>query len=418
MTPTNLQIIGTILFALAIIHTFSTRLFARLAIRQPKLAGLWHLLSEVEIVFGFWASILILFMLVMQGRQSATVYLGSLSFTEPIFVFAIMVIAASRPILQLAAAGVRLLGSFFPLGRPAGTFFCVLFLLPLLGSFITEPAAMTVAALVLRDTFFDKWLSARSKYVAIGVLFVNISIGGTLTPYAAPPVLMVVGKWGWTLDMMLAQFGWKAALAVTINALFATFVCFKELKQANTELVREQNTAPIWVAAIHILFLCGVVLFGHTISIFMGIFLLFLGFAWAYSKYQDRLMLREGCLVAFFLAGLVVLGGVQTWWLQPLLVGMNETAVYFGAICLTAFTDNAALTYLGSLVEGTSDGFRYYLVAGAVVGGGLTVIANAPNPAGFSILQKHFPDGSISPIRLFLAAIIPTLVAMLAFWML
>ena len=51
------------------------------------------------------------------------------------------------------------------------------------------------------------------------------------------------------------------------------------------------------------------------------------------------------------------------------------------------------------------------LVAGSVTGGGLTVIANAPNPAGFSILKGCFSDGSISPLRLLGAASIPTLVA-------
>jgi Na+/H+ antiporter NhaD/arsenite permease-like protein len=122
--------------------------------------------------------------------------------------------------------------------------------------------------------------------------------------------------------------------------------------------------------------------------------------------------------VAFFLAGLVVLGGQQRWWLQPLLQGMDSTSVYFGATALTAVTDNAALTYLGSLVEGLSDGFKYALVAGAVTGGGLTVIANAPNPAGYSILRQYFNDGAISPLGLLVAAVPPTMVAIVAFWVL
>jgi len=90
--------------------------------------------------------------------------------------------------------------------------------------------------------------------------------------------------------------------------------------------------------------------------------------------------------------------------------------VYFAAAALTAVTDNAALTYLGSLVEGLSPAFKYALVAGAVTGGGLTVIANAPNPAGFSILRGNFPDGAISPLWLLIAAVPPTLVALVAFW--
>ena len=83
---------------------------------------------------------------------------------------------------------------------------------------------------------------------------------------------------------------------------------------------------------------------------FLRLLMLFLGFATAYTRHQDRLMLREGLLVAFFLCGLVALGGQQTWWLQPLLSGTSPDAVLVGATALTAVTDNAALTYLGSLV--------------------------------------------------------------------
>ena len=163
------------------------------------------------------------------------------------------------------------------------------------------------------------------------------------------------------------------------------------------------------------LLLFGVVALAHHPAAFMGLLLLFMGIATAYPQFQDRLILREGLLVAFFLAGLVVLGGQQQWWLEPLLHSMNETTVYFGATALTAITDNAALTYLGSQVEGLSEPFKQALVAGAVTGGGLTVIANAPNPAGFAILRGHFEDGAISPLGLFAAALPPTIVAILAF---
>jgi hypothetical protein len=148
----------------------------------------------------------------------------------------------------------------------------------------------------------------------------------------------------------------------------------------------------------------------------LGLFLFFIGFAQAYPKYQDsRLLLREGLLVAFFLAGLVVLGGQQQWWLEPMLLGMDASTVYAGATALTAVTDNAALTYLGSLVEGLSDEFKYALVTGAVTGGGLTVIANAPNPAGFAILRGSFEDEAIHPLGLLIAATPATITAILAF---
>jgi hypothetical protein len=416
VTPTTIQLIGTTLFAVAILHTFTTSFFERLAHTRQAHAGLWHLLGEVEVVFGFWAFILMAAMFVTDGAAAATEYLDSRNFTEPMFVFAIMVIAGTRPVLHTALQGVHLVSNAIPLPRNMGFYFTVLALVPLLGSFITEPAAMTLAAMILRDRFFRNGLSTGLKYATLGVLFVNISIGGTLTPFAAPPVLMVAATWKWDLGFMMVTFGWKAAVVVMVNALIATMLFRKELCRLTTATRESSNaTVPPAMILIHLAFLATVVLFAHHPAIFMGLFLFFLGVAQAYERHQDRLILREGLLVAFFLAGLVVLGGQQQWWLQPLLLSMSSDAVFFGAAILTAFTDNAALTYLGSLVEGLSDGFKYALVAGAVTGGGLTIIANAPNPAGLALLRGHFDNETVHPLGLFLAALPPTIMAALAF---
>jgi hypothetical protein len=416
-SPSTIELIATVLFALAIAHTFSTKLFERLAHTRPRHSGLWHLLGEVEVVFGFWAMLLALAIMFVEGRHTATEYLDTRNFTEPMFVFAVMVVAGSRPILRFASALVSAAGRLVPFREATSTYFLGLSLVPLLGSFITEPAAMTLAALMLRDRFYAHGLSDRVRYGTLGVLFVNISIGGTLTPYAAPPVLMVAGTWNWDLMFMVTNFGWKAALAVLINALAATLLLGRQLPAA-PPAGGPSEPVPAPVIAVHLFFLASVVFFAHHPAVFMGLLLFFLGFASAYERYQDRLILREGLLVAFFLAGLVVLGGMQRWWLQPLLTGLDINAVYWGAMSLTAITDNAALTYLGSLVEGVSDEFKYALVAGAVAGGGLTVIANAPNPAGFSILRAYFDDGAIHPLGLLAAALPPTMVAAAAFLLL
>jgi hypothetical protein len=413
-TPTLVQAVAAALFALAVVHTFSTRFFESMARRRPRHAGFWHLLGEVEVAFGFWAMVLIVFMLFAVGRDAATEYLRARNFTEPMFVFAIMVIAASRPILALAGAGTRSIAALLPMPRGMAFYFAALAFVPLLGSLITEPAAMTLAALMLRDHYFAQRISTRLKYATLGVLFVNVSIGGTLTPYAAPPVLMVAAKWGWDLPFMMAAFGWKVSLAVLVNALGATLLFARELRSFSGVVVARPEV-PGPVIAVHLLFLAGVVAFAHHPEVFMGLLLFFLGFASAYERHQDRLILREGLMVAFFLAGLVVLGGQQRWWLEPLLMGMDAGTVYVGATMLTAVTDNAALTYLGSLVEGLSDEFKYALVAGAVTGGGLTIIANAPNPAGIAILRGGFRDETVHPLGLLLAALPPTLVAALAF---
>jgi hypothetical protein len=294
-------------------------------------------------------------------------------------------------------------------------YFVVLSLVPLLGSFITEPAAMTLAALMLRDTLFAREVSTRLKYATLGVLFVNVSIGGTLTSFAAPPVLMVAAKWNWDMMFMLTHFGWKAAIATVVNAGGAMLLFRRELGHVANPPQVKMALVPMSVMAVHLVFLAIVVLFSHHPAVFMGVFLFFLGFSAAYQRHQDPLILREALLVAFFLGGLVVLGGLQQWWLEPVLMSMDADAVYFGATALTAITDNAALTYLGSLVEGLSLDFKTALVAGAVTGGGLTLIANAPNPAGAAILKEKFSDGAIAPLALLLAASLPTLVAILAF---
>lgn len=417
--PTTMEILATVLFAIAIVHTFSVPVFARLANKGGAHSGLWHLLSEVEAVFGVWAFVLVVFVAVFIGLDQAVDYMDTRNFTEPAFVFAIMVVAASRPILELVSSLVKFIARIMPLRNEYAMFFVTMSFVPLSGSLITEPAAMTLAALLLRDQYFKRSGRSGFKYLTLGVLFVNISIGGVLTAYAAPPVLMVAQTFGWDTAFMATHFGWRAAVAVFLNAGLLTLICRCALTEA-PESVPEQMASnrpkvPLVVMAIHLVFLLCIVLASHHPIIFLSLLMMFIGYSTAYSQYQNPLMIREGLMVGFFLAGLVVLGGLQKWWLQDLLGGLSPYALFIGSTALTAITDNAALTYLGSLVEGTSDLWRYMLVAGAVTGGGLTVIANAPNPAGFSILKGTFPDGAISPLRLLLSAAVPTLIAAVMF---
>ncbi|MEN9775912.1 MAG: hypothetical protein RL322_2982, partial [Pseudomonadota bacterium] len=186
MNPTTVQMIGAALFAIAVLHTFSAKFFEKLAHRHPSHSGVFHLLGEVEAVFGFWAMVLAIFMAFAIGPGKAVEYLETRNYTEPLFVFVIMVIAASKPILRLALASVDAAARLMPMTRSISTYFLALALLPLLGSFITEPAAMTLAALLLRASYYNAAISTRLMYATLGVLFVNVSIGGTLTPYAAP----------------------------------------------------------------------------------------------------------------------------------------------------------------------------------------------------------------------------------------
>ncbi len=422
MQPTTTEIVATVIFAIAVLHTFACSRITHIAHSFPE-DSMWrqvfHLLGEVEAVFGFWAALLICYVAVAVSHEAAVKYIDSLNFTEPAFVFVIMTVASTKPVIDLAGRLIKLLANIVPLPREAAVYFMALVLGPLLGSFITEPAAMTVTALILKHRYFDREISDRLKYATIAVLFVNISIGGVLTPYAAPPVLMVATKWNFDLAFMATHFGWKAALACVFNSALATAVNFREIRGlAGSPTTESTEQSPLWLIGAHVAFLALIVMNSHHVAIFVGIFLFFMGATSITRKYQSELNLRSSLMVAFFLGGLVVLGGMQTWWLEAILKKLDTLALFLGCTALTAITDNAALTFLGSQVSNPTFDYKFALVAGAVAGGGLTVIANAPNPAGFSILQERFGKDGISPLKLFIAAFIPTLIAMACLWIL
>ena len=423
MPVSRVELLATVLFGLAVLHTFCVKRFAHWAHRYPAgsvRANLLHFLAETEVVFGLWAAVLFLGVAALNGSfTNAVTYIEGLNFTEAKFVFVVMVVAATRPVVKLAERAIVLASRLIPVRESVAFYIAALSLGPLLGSFITEPAAMTLLALLLKRHYFDKDISPTLAYGTLGLLFVNVSIGGTLTHFAAPPVLMVAGTWHWGLAFMAQHFGWRAAAACVVSTAFVAMWFRKELNQLELE-PDVSGRVPMWLTGLHLVFLALVVFFAHHSDIFFGVFVLFLGLVTATAEYQESLKLREGLLVGFFLAGLVTLGSLQAYWLRPLIQSLGGAALFFGATGLTAITDNAALTYLGSLVEGLSEPLKYALVAGAVAGGGLTVIANAPNPAGAGILQsaRVFGEEGISPVGLFLGALGPTLVAIVFFWVL
>ena len=459
--PFNL--VATLIFFAAIAHTFAASTFVRLSHRferehQQRLAKsgrklapgsreevsfkaqVFHFLGEIEAIFGIWAVPLLMAIACSKGWSQARDYIGGLDFTEPLFVVVIMTMAASRPILKLSEqvmAWVAAVGR----GSSAAWWLSILTIGPILGSFITEPAAMTISALLLCEKFYERKPSAKFAYATLSLLFVNVSVGGTLTHFAAPPILMVAEKWGWGMARMFTEFGWKAIVGI-IAANLAYLIAFRrEFKPVSmtpalpvrrgegrvegdilseaanmSDMGKVQTAAPIpiGVTVVHLAFLAWTVLNNHYPALFIGGFLFYIAFTQATEHHQHELSLRPALLVGFFLAGLVVHGGLQGWWIAPVLNRLHEVPLFFGAAALTAFNDNAAITYLASLVPGFSESLKYAVVAGAVAGGGLTVIANAPNPAGQSILARFFPDG-ISAAKLFLGALIPTLIVCAAF---
>jgi hypothetical protein len=538
--PFNL--VATLIFLCAVIHTFMASRFTVMSqarhrahgesIRRGEaregsedlLAGVYHFLGEVEVVFGLWIIPLLLAIVLFYDWATLVQYIDhGVDLTEAAFVAVMMVLAATRPILRLGEQVMmriaRLLG-----GTLAAFWMTVLTVGPLLGSIITEPAAMTISALLLSQKFYDLGPSTRLKYATLGLLFVNVSVGGTLTHFAAPPVLMAAGPWGWDTGFMLSHFGWKAMIGILI-ANTAYFILFRrELQSMHTayalrllkddisknfvsrQLVEEEwartsqaddqtqdftqmiearattygrilrerveaavlgkaagdhvdpklikealdqrfdeitlyqkrrflplllseaeraefrdpdwdrreDAVPVWVMLVHLFFMAWTIINAHHGVLFSLGLLFFLGFAQVTAQHQNRINLQTPLLVGFFLAGLVIHGGLQGWWIAPVLGSLSEVPLMLGATVLSAFNDNAAITYLSTLVPGFTDSLKYAVVAGAVTGGGLTVIANAPNPAGQSLLKQHFDD-AVAPQALLLAALAPTIILWFCF---
>jgi len=542
--PFNL--IATLIFFFAIIHTFLTSKFTAISHKwehehdEKKKQGLadrhsvhhgaelFHFLGEVEAVFGIWVIALSGAIFAFYDWKTVVNYISyHVNFTEAMFVVVIMTLASTRPILKLTENIMWKIANLLG-GTLTAWWFTILTIGPLLGSLITEPAAMTISALLLGHKLYDLEPSEKFKYATIGLLFVNISVGGTLTHFAAPPVLMVAGPWEWGISHMAVNFGWKALMGILIsNGVYYAFfrkelaqlqesyllrsikeeirkkylvrqeldqefekiasavdveVGFRQIFEQQIEKIMPQikkrlgdrlsekylssivnegvdkgllqaafdkrfeeiklskmreslpgllpvherphykdpdwderdDPVPVWVTIVHAVFMAWTIVNAHHPEMFIPGMLFFLGFAQVTSPFQNRIDLKPALLVGFFLGGLVIHGGVQGWWIAPVLGNLTDIPLMLVATVLTAFNDNAAITYLSTLVPGFTDNLKYAVVAGAVAGGGLTVIANAPNPAGQSILKKYFENG-VSPIGLLKAAFVPTLIVWLCF---
>lgn len=439
--------IATGIFVMAIMHTFAAARFtARAHRRQHRhdnwareqgraatpsvVAELLHFVGEVEVIFGLWAVVLVVAIAANAGWETATHYINdTVNYTEALFIVVIMALASTRPVIGFAEAALRRVANAGG-GTPAAWWVTILTIGPVLGSFVTEAAAMTICALVLARQFYDLQPTTRLKYATLGVLFVNVSIGGTLTHFAAPPVLMVARPWGWDTFFMLSHFGWRAVVAIGAST-GAYFLLFRrELRElaARPPVVDVEQPdegaessrllpVPAWLTGAHLAFMAWTVFNAHYPALFLGGFLFFLGFSRATAAYQSRIELKTPLLVGFFLAGLVIHGGLQGWWIAPVLGSLSATPLFLASGALTAFNDNALITYLATLIPNLADPLKLAVVQGAVVGGGLTVIANAPNPAGQALLSRYF-GGAVSPLGLAAGALLPTVVAAVVFWVL
>ncbi|MDE3055615.1 MAG: hypothetical protein KGI80_02835 [Verrucomicrobiota bacterium] len=428
------------LFLLAIVHTLSVhwiRAWARaLEIRQvPRRQGersagiqMLYFLSEVEMIFAFWAAPLFFCVVAFYGWEAAFVYINTRDYTEAMFVTVLLAIASTRPLIEFAEKTIRFSARLFGSSLSAW-WFVLLTIGPLLGSIITEVGAMILCALLLSKQFYEYRPSWELAYATLGLLFVNISVGGTLTAFGSPAVLILSHAWGWKSIYMILNFGWKAVLSILVSNALYWFFFRKELlsldaRKRELETLRilrptkvEESSIPHWIATVHLLFIALIVMVSHYPAIFLAFFFFFVAFHQVTRGHQSPIRLTRPILVGLFIAGLTVHVGLQGWWVSKILHSLSPNGVLLASVVMTGFTDNAAIAALGSLVPNWNDFYYYALFTGIIAGGGLSVIANAPNPAGYSILGRHF-TGGISPLKLFFSAVIPTVICYLIFFFL
>lgn len=422
------HLVSLILFACAVCHTLcAPKLHAWLDKREAMLGKrtvplhFLYFLSQVEVIFAFWVIPLFLAICFFYDWSVALEYLNTRDYTEPMFVVVILSLTATRPIVRLAEKMITRCAKAFG-GSLSAWWLVLLTLGPLMGSLITEAGAMMICALLLSRTFYRHRPSTQLAYATLALLFVNISVGGVLTDFASPAVLVLAHTWNWTSLDMLTDFGWKAALGILASNFLYWFYFRKELAALNVqhkEAKEDKDDVPIpfWITLIHILFIVWIVAVSYYTAVFVASFLFFIAFHQATHGHQYPIRLAHPLLVGLFLAGLVIHGGLQGWWVVGMLDGLDPLPVMGVAMSMTAFNDNTAISYLATLIPNWGEIYEYAIFTGVIAGGGLTVIANAPNPAGYSILKHHFASG-IRPLKLFLAALIPTLILYAIFYFL
>jgi hypothetical protein len=476
------------MFFCAIVHTFLSSKFLSKAHRweheqaekirhglaNPQSvhygAELFHFPGEVEVIFGLWAIALIVAIIGFHDWTTFVDYISTqVNFTEALFVVVIMTLAGTRPVLKVSELAMQKIADLLG-GSLTAWWFTIFTLVPLLGSLITEPAAMTISAMLLSRF---GWKAVLGILVANGLYFavfrkelVSLQHDFALQALKDKTQTELLKRRDQEAEIdrigpeANQELGFRLAVERRLDQIVEHVKARLEAEYlpglmkpgADQDLVREafekrleeiklrrirrdmpgllpagerppfidpdwarrDDPVPAWIIAVHVVFMVWTIASAHYPELFVPGLLFFLGFAQVTPPFQNRINLKPPLLVGFFLGGLVAHGGVQGWWIEPVLGNLAEVPLMLCATILTAVNDNAAITFLSTLVPGFTDGFKYAVVAGAVAGGGLTVIANAPNPAGLSILKKHFENG-VSPAGLFNAAIIPTAVLWLFF---
>lgn len=435
--PSQFELFTFVIFICAVIHTFLTPSFYslyhqydRMALRNTKksnhyrsLSEIFYLLSEVELVFGFWILPLALGLFFISDLDFLVSYLQTRDYTYALYMTVVVAFVSTKPIVHISE---KILEAFSKLGgnHPRSWWWTILTLGPVFDIFLKEPGAMTISSILLAKTVFPFIKNTRFQYATLALLFINISLGGLFLPQFSRSLFLIARQENWEIAYTFFRFSWKAFLIIVLNNGFY-YVFFRKYLPTETKPIQEilekekKGEPPFWIILIHLVFLGLIVVSSEYPPIFLGMFFLFLGVHRATFSYQGKeqgpLFLKPAILVGFFFASLLIHGEFQKWWAVQLLENVDFKMGYVTSIFLSSLIDNAVVLYFLDQFKPISEEVLYAFVTGSLSSGALTLMANGPNLIGYSNLREFF-NGKVSLIALFFAALPLTILASLIFW--
>lgn len=390
-------------------------------------ARLVHVLAEGEGGPPIWTLILFVIGIILIGYENMKGYLESVNIAEPMFVGGMVLVASTKPVLDASERIIMFLAQKLPLPGLLGFFAVTLTLGPLLGSFITEPAAMVVVVSLVMRQVKGRHLTRRFLYLLLGVICTNVSVGGALTPIAAPAIVVIADSVGWDIAFTMQNFGPKAILTVLTTTTVVVIIPywrtlagmdFHAGMNGNGDFHKHdlpENKAA-WKKALALSINVGIIglmiVFSHTPVMMLLTLFLFYIFHDVFHAYHSPMKFMDGFRVAAFLYGILALGTLQRWWIEPLIHELDDGTLYFSIAGLTTIMDNALLTYLVSLVEGIEQSLLILIVWAALAAGGALLPANAPNPIAKVEMQTIFPNQEPSMVQWFINALPSTIIAL------
>lgn len=427
-----LRVGAAVFFFLSILHTFCTPFFyKRFQICQHKkmifpekwrkylwLSESYRLLSSVDVIFIFWSVPLFLWFLYSEGYAEAIDYFNHRNYLFALFIMIMLILLESRPIVYLSEC---IFLTIAKIGKqsPKCWWWTLMLGAPFSAILLKETGAMIIAATLLVRYFYKFAPSLRFSYATMGLLFSNISVGGLITDISSRALLLVSPALKGEQEFVIRHFSWKAVIAIFLSTT-TYYLMFRKEFDHFPKVVKNASIAdervPIWLICLHVLFVAAIMSVRSVPLLMIGILILYLGLHQFTIFYQNSIRVTKVCCVGLFYAGLLILGGLQEWWMLVIMHRMSDFGYMFTSYILSMFLDNVLVNYLVHNLSVATDCFLYLVIAGCMSAGGVTILANAPNIVGYLIIKPFFPTSPVSLGRLFVFALGPSLIALMTFW--